>query len=209
VTERDPEQTEDAADREVYRLTGDSSADLERIARASAAEQGIDYDARMAELRAQEMPLTDAAVVAALVRIERQQDLLMSLVRTMAATQGLNVDDESILAMHELWTGAPGAASELITEQLAGDPDDAVGGQPYRAGGDPDYPLASDMPTPLHPRAQQLADGEAHSAEVPQGFAQWWGSAALDEFLDDPASGSHRGRPQPPVTPPRPWQGNG
>ena len=52
----DPPEDEQRDRPDPYRLTGNSSEDLERIARAVAAEQGIDYDAAIARIKAAEMP---------------------------------------------------------------------------------------------------------------------------------------------------------
>lgn len=55
-----------------------------------------------------------------------QQDRMMGLIRSMAAVMGLNVDDDSITAMTELWNASPGAdqlirdaAGESLSAQLA------------------------------------------------------------------------------------------
>jgi hypothetical protein len=139
-------------------------------------------------------------VFAELRVLQKQVDVLTSLVRTLATAAGLNADDESVAAMHELWTGAPGSASELITEQLAGDPD--APRVITDAGTDPatgefvtrfaDGTETRSMPQPVPP------PGSPQVPAPPAGFPAWWNSAELDP----PA-------PQASPTPPQPWQGNG
>lgn len=82
-----------------------------------------------------------------------QQDRIWALLRTIAATLGINVDDDSIEAMRELWDGAPAAAAEITADESSS----------FAPGEDRSASLAAQLAEPIPPQA----------------FATWWNSADL------------------------------
>lgn len=160
----------------VERLEGDPYGDAERLRlemAEAAAGAGVPFppEPSMREVWIE------------LVAQRQQADRMWALVRSMAAVMGLNVDDDSIGAMAELWDAAPDAA-ESITAQLAN------GSDPTQEQLEENLRLRSmgpqiDPATGQDRRFQGISPAELYPDGVPHPFAEWFGMADHDAQASD------------------------
>jgi hypothetical protein len=143
-----PQADQSGQDRRYQGVSPDEIAAAEQQMAAQAMQQSANqFDEEPAELD------TQTIVMSLLV----QQDRLMGLVRSMAAVMGINVDDDSITAMTELWNASPGA------DQLIRDAADEVADQSLTAK------LAQPTPPQAFATWWGTADHEPPASSAPAG----------------------------------------
>jgi hypothetical protein len=153
-----PQADQSGQDRRYQGVSPDEIAAAEQQMAAQAMQQSANqfdedaYAAQFDDTRVWRMSVTQELADQSLML-----DRVMGLVRSMAAVMGINVDDDSITAMTELWSDVP-SAQQLIRDTVDGVADESLSAQ-----------LATPTPPQAFATWWGTADHEPPASSAPAG----------------------------------------